>query len=95
MKVKPDDANKNICVELSTFDHDDFWFMVSALSQDQSAMPRLTINLCLDKAIELRDKLTQIINTEVRKINQQLDVENPEKVAAEIAEVIDWQFKEA
>ena len=84
-----------IYITFDTLKSDDFYFQVSSLSLEKRAMPRLNLMLNLDTSIALRDKLSEVIKNQVSKLNDQMAAENPEQTAKEIADVIDWSFKEA
>jgi hypothetical protein len=71
---------------------DEYYLVTSVLSADDYQTGHTNLRLSLDRTIELRDKLTQIIDTEVVKINAQIN--DPAQVATEIAEVIDGLHKE-
>jgi len=85
-------VDNKIEIELSTYHKDEYYIMQTTLSENERQTGQTLIQLPLDRAIELRDKLTRAINTEVAKINVEL---NPEQTAKELADVIDWTFKEA
>jgi hypothetical protein len=85
--MKVEVLDKDISINLDTYKGDDFYFSVHALSRDKRAMPNLTVCLCLDRAIEFRDKLSKIIDSEVAKINTEMN--EPSQIATELAEVID------
>ena len=88
--MKVEAVNDNISIKFDTYRGDDFYLAVHFVSQDKRAMPDLTVSLCLDKAIELRDELSRVIKSEIDRLNNS----NPEQVAKEIADVIDWSYKE-
>jgi hypothetical protein len=89
MKIEVLD-NSCIGITLSTHQKDEYYISQRSLVEDGIATSEVNLNMALDRAIELRDELTEIINREVGELN----AENPEQIAKEIADVIDWSYKE-
>lgn len=70
--MKVEMVDKQIEINLSTHDNDEYFLMQTFLSGDKHATGHTNLFISLDLAIELRDKLSEIINERITELNKGL-----------------------
>lgn len=70
--MKVEMVDKQIEINLSTHDNDEYFLMQTFFCEDKYATGQTVLHMPLDRAIELKDKLSKIINERIEELNKDI-----------------------